>query len=770
MANDVEVDFVLVRGPWSLDRRMRVTLPSNGTPVTVGRATHCAVLLDPSLLFSSQVQCSLFAMQVKSVATAPSTSTATTATETPMTADASSTPNHACAGGTAPHCEDTPIDAADTLSTPRHQPTLRDGGHVDRTTRVYITDMCSSNGTFVNGIRISGTDPTELNHGDVCIFGGMRDVAVGEALPPDAYDGPELVQWRVDLRLSAERPPETFEYTSTPLVLPARGVLEVEERALLDTAQRSLAKPMPSSMRTPASATPAAATVAAVVEQRSLDPAVAGSAAHCLTAFDIRCDTSPRGVPQQLFTSPISHEKDATREAAEEVEEAQKPSSSGRRSVSLVASQDARVTSMEAVEETSGVEDTADSIHTPLADPVAIAVPAEPPAAVVYDAVRLGNVSYDARGVAREERDLEADADADVDRDVESATPSGKQRRRDSPASATPPKQKRVRHEDAAVVAPTQLTFTPMHIKWTMPNPNEMWSRLQRSPGRATKPFYVMLPVTSLATVVVCPERLGIAVELKDGCQLPLVDAAVLSGSAESRWVVWELSQRTAAVPVPADEARSSGRGRSKVTKGNARRACKRTEKTPSVAAEPTHTATADVEKSPLTPAARFEAWLMHFKLYYAAQKVPAPVVVDGAAFDVILVPKVHTDADATVAYPDVGCIGRAFDPDRPFDSAFGQIYPFQQRVMMRHSDVVEDRRLLIVTSSSPASPPQHVVLEDDGEYFDEDPTVGRGVPKDTAGEMAWKPMQPVAASDGFMAAIKQSLLGAKGPAPPTTQ
>ncbi|CAG9568813.1 hypothetical_protein [Leishmania major strain Friedlin] len=71
--------------------------------------------------------------------------------------------------------------------------------------------------------------------------------------------------------------------------------------------------------------------------------------------------------------------------------------------------------------------------------------------------------------------------------------------------------------------------------------------------------------------------------------------------------------------------------------------------------------------------------------------------------------------------------------------------------------------------SSSPL-PPQHVVLDDDGEYFDEDPTVGRGVPKDAAGELAWKPMQPVAASDGFMAAIKQSLLGAKGPASPTTQ
>ncbi|KAG5486679.1 hypothetical protein LSCM1_07932 [Leishmania martiniquensis] len=72
--------------------------------------------------------------------------------------------------------------------------------------------------------------------------------------------------------------------------------------------------------------------------------------------------------------------------------------------------------------------------------------------------------------------------------------------------------------------------------------------------------------------------------------------------------------------------------------------------------------------------------------------------------------------------------------------------------------------------SSSPSAVPHHVVLEDDGEYFDEDPTVGRGVPKDSAGEVVWKPMQPVAASDGFLAAIKQSLLEARGPASPATQ
>ncbi|GET85882.1 hypothetical protein, conserved [Leishmania tarentolae] len=665
MANEIEVDFVLVRGPFSLDRRMHVALPSNGRPVTVGRATHCALLLDPFLLFSSQVQCSLFAMQAKSIATAPPTFTTAIATDSPMTADASFTPNHDCAGGTAPDCEDIPIGAADMLRTPLHQPTLRDCEHTKRTTRVYITDMCSSNGTFVNGIRISGTDPTELNHGDVCIFGGMRDVEVGEALPPDAYDGPELVQWRVDLRLSVERPPETFEYTSTPLVLPARDVLEVEERALLDTAQRSLAKPMQPSMHTSASATPAASNVTAAVEQCSVDLAMEGSAARLWTASDVRGDALSRGVPQQLFTSPISHEKDATREATvEEVEEAQPPGSDRQRSVSLVSSQDAQVTFREAAENMIGGEHTPNSAHKPLAGLAPTHIPDDPPAAVLYGAVRLGNISYDARGEKREERDLEAGEDAELDNDVELSAPSSKRHRRDSPTLATlqKEKQKRIRREDAAVFAPTHLTFTPMHIKWTMPNPNEMWSRLQQSlsgeatalaaphdsgaSGRATKPFYVVLPVTSLATVIVCPERLGIAVELKDGCQVPLVDAAVLSGSAESRWVVWVLSPWLEAAPATADD-KSSGHGRSKVAKGNARKT-KRKGKAPSVAVQPTPTATADVvENSPLTPTARFEAWLMHFTLYYAAQSVPAPVAVDGAAFDVIFSPPLPAPTSA---------------------------------------------------------------------------------------------------------------------------
>ncbi|KAK7198015.1 hypothetical protein NESM_000756800 [Novymonas esmeraldas] len=63
---------------------------------------------------------------------------------------------------------------------------------------------------------------------------------------------------------------------------------------------------------------------------------------------------------------------------------------------------------------------------------------------------------------------------------------------------------------------------------------------------------------------------------------------------------------------------------------------------------------------------------------------------------------------------------------------------------------------------SSAAAAPRHVVLEDDGEYFDEDPTVGRGVPKDAAGELTWAPMQPVPATAQFMDVIKESLASPK--------
>ncbi|KAL7698081.1 hypothetical protein N2W54_006161 [Lotmaria passim] len=70
--------------------------------------------------------------------------------------------------------------------------------------------------------------------------------------------------------------------------------------------------------------------------------------------------------------------------------------------------------------------------------------------------------------------------------------------------------------------------------------------------------------------------------------------------------------------------------------------------------------------------------------------------------------------------------------------------------------------------STAPSAKVHHVVLEDEGEYFEEDPTVGRNVPRDPAGDLNWAPMQPVEASDAFMQVIRESTASAKGPASPT--
>lgn len=51
-----------------------------------------------------------------------------------------------------------------------------------------------------------------------------------------------------------------------------------------------------------------------------------------------------------------------------------------------------------------------------------------------------------------------------------------------------------------------------------------------------------------------------------------------------------------------------------------------------------------------------------------------------------------------------------------------------------------------------------HVVLTDDGEYFDEDPTFGRGVPRDPAGTADWGPLQPAAVTPQLLAAVEGSM------------
>lgn len=52
-----------------------------------------------------------------------------------------------------------------------------------------------------------------------------------------------------------------------------------------------------------------------------------------------------------------------------------------------------------------------------------------------------------------------------------------------------------------------------------------------------------------------------------------------------------------------------------------------------------------------------------------------------------------------------------------------------------------------------------HVVLADDGEYFDEDPTFGRGVPQDPAGTVPWAPLTPAACHSQFLTAVEKSMV-----------
>lgn len=78
------------------------------------------------------------------------------------------------------------------------RPDSSDNGISTEEQLLWLTDLHSSNGTFVNKRRLPpGEDhAVPLHHGDVVVFGGMRDVE-GE-LEADALQRAELVMWRVE--------------------------------------------------------------------------------------------------------------------------------------------------------------------------------------------------------------------------------------------------------------------------------------------------------------------------------------------------------------------------------------------------------------------------------------------------------------------------------------------------------------------------------------------------------------------------------------------
>ncbi|KPI87634.1 hypothetical protein ABL78_3291 [Leptomonas seymouri] len=647
---DLHIDFVLVRGPASLDRRLHVRLPRNGTPITVGRAPHCTMLLDPLLLFSSQVQCSLFAMPVKA-SSFPLPPAVPTTPAHPPPADglnADETPGSAAAA-----------DPTSGACTPAHQTARgqRDSTRDHASFKVYITDMCSSNGTFVNGLRISGTDPTELQQGDVCIFGGMRDIEVGEALPADAYAGPELVLWRVDMGLPKDSSTHDFDFTATPLVLPAKAVLAAEVSALVGTAQRSLSKPQKQPAETGFSVTPAAQrplnlTAATATTEIATPTVDAAACSRDEKSQECRGD-SPHGVPQQLFTSPAPR-------AVEEGEDAVV----GVRDTETLAP----VAAARNTEDGEGISDVADRRSASLVAAAQEAdddtpAPAGPPTALRYTAVRVGNVTFAAVASTTEQSSDKGVIDALSDGQV-----AKRARTEADPEALTASSKSTAKLSEALPL----LTCTDTHVKWVMPSPNVLLKRQQQQQRQReqeyaqdktssskgcpedrlvfvqqthTKPFYGMLAVTSLLTVLACVERRGIAVELKDGCQLPLVDEAVLSGPAESRWVVWMLAPDMAAAAVGvADHSHSNGSHSSTALKRRATgRGCRKAAAAKIAESEEEMKGGAQtqegVEAALETPEERFEAWLKHFQLFYRGQRVPRPHLVDAATFDLIFAP-----------------------------------------------------------------------------------------------------------------------------------
>lgn len=64
---------------------------------------------------------------------------------------------------------------------------------------------------------------------------------------------------------------------------------------------------------------------------------------------------------------------------------------------------------------------------------------------------------------------------------------------------------------------------------------------------------------------------------------------------------------------------------------------------------------------------------------------------------------------------------------------------------------------------ATPSEKPTHLVFTDEGEYFDEDPSFGRGVPCDPVGAVGWAPLTPAACTPEVLAAIKKSLVTVEG-------
>lgn len=204
------LSLVLLRGPSECHRRIPLHIsPSTSWPLphqsagtesylsglVVGRSTSCDVVLDPWLVFASSRHALLSVQSSSSMIVKSETTTR----------------EEECGGekeGSKRHTQRTPP--------------LREMPRKGEEEAFWVTDLGSTNGTFVNKYRLPPMKPHPLHHGDTVIFGGMQDV--DGFLDSTAMQRSELVVWRVETPAGAADERRLFasledEMTSGSVVL-----------------------------------------------------------------------------------------------------------------------------------------------------------------------------------------------------------------------------------------------------------------------------------------------------------------------------------------------------------------------------------------------------------------------------------------------------------------------------------------------------------------------------------------------------------------------
>ncbi|KAH9586706.1 Forkhead-associated (FHA) domain [Trypanosoma melophagium] len=187
MVEYLNAALVLTRGPALLPRRLSVRVRTDGTPLSIGRAQENDLVLDANLLFASQHHCQLLVQPV---------STSQKELAVPVLEGKEGKKQHQ-----------------------RQQ-------QQQQALELCLVDFGSSNGTFINGIRLENDAITPLHHGDVIVLGGMRDVAAGASLPQTC--GPEIVMWRIAL----DDNDNPFAFEETPAVFLSPDYIEAEEKRM----------------------------------------------------------------------------------------------------------------------------------------------------------------------------------------------------------------------------------------------------------------------------------------------------------------------------------------------------------------------------------------------------------------------------------------------------------------------------------------------------------------------------------------------------------